>query len=150
VNVTREAVADALFSLLQATKVGGNSPFVTTGQNPKIWSKVPPGAQPAMYLVDVGETVVQNQAYGLSKYLLHFEILLYVRADASPQAIPAVFLRTLRDAIDAQMQSTPPGERQTLGGVVYHAWIEGEVLVDGGILDQQCVVMIPVKVLTGI
>ena len=149
-NVAREVVATALFNLLKATQVNGSSPFVSMGQNPKIWSKLTPGDQPAMYLVDIGETVVQNQAYGLSKYLLHFEILIYVRADASPAAIPATQLRTLRDAIDAQMQSIPPGERQTLGNVVYHAWIEGEVLVDTGILDQQCVVMIPVKVLTGI
>ena len=149
-NVAREVVATALFNLLKATQVNSAAAFVTTGQNPKIWSNTTPGDQPAMYLIDVGETVVQNQAYGLSKYVLHFEILVYVRADASPLAIPATQLRTLRDAIDAQMQSVPPGERQTLGGVVYHAWIEGDVLVDTGILDKQCVIMIPVKVLTGI
>jgi hypothetical protein len=42
------------------------------------------------------------------------------------------------------------GERQTLGGIVNNAWINGEVMIDTGILDQQCALLIPVDVETGL
>ena len=48
------------------------------------------------------------------------------------------------------MNSSPIGERQTLGGIVNNAWIEGEVIMDTGILDQQLALMVPVSVECGI
>ena len=38
----------------------------------------------------------------------------------------------------------------TLGGLAYNAWIEGEVIMDTGILDQQLALMVPVSVECGI
>src|ERR1700731_4659884 len=123
-------------SLLGATQytIPGASPtkFQTVGRDAAIWSNISPGDQPALYLVHSGEQVMQNTAYGLAKYALHFEILIYARADASPNAVSDTMINAMLDAIDTQMQSVPPGERQTLGGVVYHAWIEGEILIDSG------------------
>lgn len=150
-RTSREAVSAALFTLLQGTKINGSPAFNSTSRRPQIWSNTPIANQPAMFLAHTGEQAVQSQSYGLTKYLLHFEILIYARADASPNAVPDTLINSILDAIDAQMQSTPPGDRQTLGNVVYHAWIEGEILIDGAILDQQqVVIMIPVRVLTGI
>lgn len=153
-KVSRETVSAALLTLLGATQftIPGGSPqtFQTVGRNAAIWSNVPAGDQPALQLIHSGEQVVQNTAYGLAKYALHFEVLIYARADASPNAVADTMINAMLDAIDAQMQSTPPGERQTLGGIVYHAWIEGEILIDTGILDQQVAILIPIKVLSGI
>ena len=149
-NQARETIAAALFTLLAGTKIGSNPAFVTTSRHAKVWSNITPGDQPAMFLIHAGEQVMQSQSYGLSKYLLHFEILIYARADARPDAVPDTLINSLLDAIDAQMQSTPPGDRQTLGGAAVHAWIEGEILIDSGILDQQVAIMIPVRVLAGI
>jgi hypothetical protein len=150
-RTSRESVAAALFTLLQATQIAGQPAFKSSSRRPKIWSNATPAEQPAMYLAHTGEQLVQNQSYGLTKYLLHFEILIYARADATPSTVPDTLINSILDAIDAQMQSTPPGDRQTLGNVVYHAWIEGEILIDGAILDQQqVVIMIPVRVLVGI
>src|SRR6266404_1488272 len=128
----REIVAAALFTLLQGTQIGGLPAFKSTSRRPQIWTNSPIANQPAMYLAHTGEQAVQSQSYGLTKYLLHFEILIYARADGSPNAVPDTLINSLLDAIDAQMQSTPPGDRQTLpGNVAYHAWIEGEILIDG-------------------
>jgi hypothetical protein len=147
----RETVAAALFTLLQGTQIAGLPAFKKTGRRVQLWSNTNAGDQPAMFLAHTGEQAVQSQSYGLTKYLLHFEILIYARADASPQTVPDTLINSLLDAIDTQMQSTPPGERQTLGNTVVHAWIEGEILIDGAILDQQqIVIMVPVRVLTGI
>jgi hypothetical protein len=150
VNVSRETVSNALFNLLAATQIGGLPAFKSKSRKGKIWSNTNPSDQPAMFLIHTGEQAVQNQSYGLTKYLLHFEIVIYARADANPTQIPDTLINALLDAIDAQMQSKPPGERQTLGNVVYHAWIEGEILIDTGIIDQQIAIMVPVRVMTGI
>lgn len=153
-NAPRETIAAALLTLLGATQftIPGGSPtkFQTVGRNPQIWTGISAGDQPALFLIHTGEQLVQNQVYGLSKYTLHFEALIYARADASPAAVADTMINVMLDAIDVQMQSMPPGERQTLGGVVYHAWIEGEILIDSGILDQQVAILIPIKVLSGI
>lgn len=149
-KVPRETVAAALFSLLQTTQIGGNPAFLTTGRRGRIWSNVTPDDQPAMFLIHSGESAVQSQAPGLTKWLLHFEMLVYLRVDPSPTATPDTTINAILDAIDAQLQSMPPGERQTLGGVIYNAWIEGQILIDTGILDQQVAILVPIKCLTGI
>jgi hypothetical protein len=143
-------VALALFNLLTSTHIGGMPASKSTSRKAKVWSNTNAADQPAMFLVHSGEQAVQNQSYGLTKYLLHFEILIYARADANPSSSPDTLINGLLDALDAQLQSVPPGERQTLGGLVQHAWIEGEILIDTGILDQQIAIMIPVRVLSGI
>jgi hypothetical protein len=149
-NVSREAVAAALFTQLAGTKIGGVSPFNTTGRRARIWSDLSPGDQPAMFLIHTGEQAVQNQAPGLTKWMLHFEVLIYARVDPSPSSTPDTFINAILDALDAQMQTTPPGERQTLGGVIYNAWIEGQIFIDTGILDQQIAILVPIRVMTGI
>ena len=65
---------------------------------------------------------------------------MYIRGDASldPSAIlPATQLNAVWKSIENILSSSPIGERQTLGGIVNNAWIEGEVMMDTGILDQQ-------------
>jgi hypothetical protein len=153
VNAKRETVAAALLTLLQGATIAGITgltQFVTISRATTPWSNITPGDQPAIYVIHSGEQLMQNQAYGLTKYCLHYELVIYARADASPAAVPDTLINALLDSIDAVMQSTPPGERQTLGGVVYHAWIEGEILIDSGILDEQIAILVPIKVLTGI
>ena len=147
-NVAREAVAEALYNLLAATQVNNQAAFKSSSRKAKVWSNTNNSDQPAMFLIHTGEQVLQNQVFGLPKYLLHFEILIYARADANPSVTPDTLINGLLDAIDAQLQSKPPAERQTLGNLVYHAWIEGEILIDTGIIDQQIAVLVPVKVRT--
>lgn len=146
----RETVANALISLLATATINGSPAFVKVGRNAKIWSNVDAADQPAMYLIHYGDSVVQKQSFGLPKYTFHFVIMIYIRADAGPDAVPDTVINQMLDAIGLALQSIPPGEKQTLGGLVENAWVEGEILIDSGILDQQCVIQIPVKVVTGI
>jgi hypothetical protein len=145
----REVISVALFDLL-ANNAGIQELFVTTSRAAKMFTEVDASLQPALYLMKVGEQTVQNEAYGLTKYILEYRILAYARADATPETIYETLLNQMLDAVDAAMQSTPPGENQTLGGVVTNAWIEGATDVDTGVLQQQCALVIPIKVITGI
>ncbi len=141
-----ELVALALFIQL------GRADFTFESMDRKglVWTNVVPAAQPYLALIERGGSGVQNRAIGLEKWTLHFLVLVYIRADANPNAIPATTINAAFKAIANVMNSSPIGERQTLGGIVNNAWIDGEVLIDTGILDQQCALVIPISCECGI
>lgn len=145
----RESIANALFALLSLATLNG-VPFTTYSRAAKIWSQVDNGQQPALYLVHTGETLVQKQPFGLTKYTFHFHVLIYLRGDADPSSIPDTLINEALQSIDNALQTTPVGEKQTLGGLVENAWIEGDTLIDPGILDQQVVAVVPIKVVAGL
>lgn len=142
-----EAIATALFNLL----VSQNAfTFNTTSRRGSIWSNVPPASQPYMALIERGAAGVQNSAIGLQKWTLRFLVLVYLRTDADPITIPATQINAALLAIANIMNSSPIGGKQTLGGLVNNAWIDGEVLIDTGIIDQQCALIIPISVECGL
>ncbi len=142
-----EKIAVALFTLLSSIT---SFTFVTFDRHGQLPINVPPPNQPYLGLVELGMSQVENQAQGLEKWLLHFRVLVYIRADATPSTIPATEINAALKAVVEIMRSSPMAERQTLGGIVDNAWIEGEILMDTGILDQQCALLIPIIVDCGI
>jgi hypothetical protein len=147
VRVSREAVGQALEA--QLARVKNVYPFKTVSRRARIWTNVTPAEQPAVFLVKARETLDQT-TWEAPRYRLSYLVLCYLRADAAPNLIPEVEINKVLDAVDATLLGTPPGEKQTLGGVVENCWIEGDVMIDTGILDQQIVIVIPVSILTGI
>jgi hypothetical protein len=141
-----ETISAALFTLLTTM----NYSFKVTDRVGQIWSNVDPSEQPYMGLVERGATGVQNQAMGLEKWTLHYLVLVYLRADATPTAIPAQQLNAVLQAIAEVINSSPLGERQTLGGLVNNVWINGQCIMDTGIIDQQCALLVPVDVELGV
>ncbi|HVI09584.1 MAG TPA: hypothetical protein VND65_14945 [Candidatus Binatia bacterium] len=140
-----ETIEAALFALLQTSTY----PFQTYDRRGQLPENVPAANQPYLGLVHIGDAQVENQAQGLEKWLLHFRALVYIRADAVSSGVPATEMNKALQAI-VQVMRTPTAERQTLGGLVDNAWIEGTVLRDTGILDQQCALLIPIVVDTGL
>lgn len=153
-NNPRENIAVALFNLIKGITWAGSpatgSGFAQASRVGKMWSDIPDAAQPAMFLFQVGEGAAQP-AIGLYKWSLRFWCLIYLKADPS-QADSGVTVETqinaLLDAFESALQPIK-GEKQTLGGLVNNTWIEGEVVIDTGILDQQCAIIIPLIVQTG-
>ena len=146
-----EAIAVALWNLLQ-TVIGngtGQFPFVSYDRKGQLPENVPAANQPYMGLVQLGFSQVDDGAQGLEKWLMHFRVLVYIRADASPTATPATQLNNALLAIVNAMR-VPTFERQTLGGLVDDAQVKGDVLQDTGILDQQCALLIPIVVDLGV
>jgi hypothetical protein len=147
VHVSRETVGQALQA--QLAKVKNVYPFKTVSRRARIWTNVTPAEQPAMFLVKVRETFDQA-TWGAPRYRLSYLALCYLRADAAPNLIPEVEINKVLDAVDGTLLGTPPGQKQTLGGMVENCWIEGDIMIDTGILDQQIVIVIPVSIVTGI
>jgi len=160
VKTQRKQISDALFALVSGvtwTPPGASAPigFETKGRKVIIWSNVPPAAQPACFLEKVDENVVQDQAFGASKYLLNYRLWLYLRADASQDESVTTedVYDPMLDAIDTAIQRSarPPFQvPQTLANKVAHTWINGTTLIDPGVLDQQIVCVVPVTVLAGL
>jgi hypothetical protein len=129
----REDISVALFNLLS-----GYAPLAALCSNitrvPRIWTSVNESEKPFLTLFKGGpatEEYIQGQQahIGLTKYRIHYNLWLYVTSDPTAQINGETTINNIADQIDAAMQlgSTPSsfGERQTLGGLVNNAWIDG-------------------------
>lgn len=134
-NVPREQISVALFNLF-ANNAALKALCTTITRVPKIWSAVTNAELPYLLLFKGGpdtEGYSQSQAIGLTKYRLNFNLWLYLRSDATGEVLAETLINNVADAIDAAMQGNPPnagnlsayGQKQTLGGIVNNAWIEG-------------------------
>lgn len=141
--VARETIMTALVALLAAV------PGIKTGplRRLQLWSQVP--NQPAMFLRNAGDDYPARAANGLpAKTTMHVEVWLYAKVGTDPSAVPGVVLNGLVDAVEAALQPTPAtANRQTLGGLVSHCWIEGRIEMDPGDLDGQAKAIIPLRIL---
>ena len=61
--------------------------------------------------------------------------------------IPAIRMNTFVDQMFSVFPSNDPDQRQTLGGLVQHVFIDGDVLKIAGDDDGQGLIVIPVTIL---
>lgn len=151
-GVDREAIWAALFALLQA-KVGAS--YVTFGRHHVQPPTLPEELQPALFLVQMRETRAPRPVGTPVKLTLSGYIILYVQTPAplldeigSETVLGATLLNTMFQGIDDALQPDDPTTgKLTLGGLVSHCWIEGDVDMDPGIYTQQGAAIIPIKML---
>lgn len=145
-----EAIANALLAVL-TSGTASISWAQTPSRAAKIWGSVSPANQPCMFVIGGGGALEQKVGYGVSRHVLHFTVLVYMRADESSGSIPETQLNTVWTAIANAMLPSMPGRRQDLGvpNLVNNACIEGDWFMDSGILDAQQALLIPIKVYTG-
>lgn len=141
-TLAREPVYTALFSRLQSI------PGIATATRLWIpWEQIGSLAQPALVMFERDESPEQRHGRP-AKWTLSVDLLLYAQADQSPLAPPPmVVINNLIDAIDAAIGPDVINNVQSLGGLADHAWIEGKIEKDPGILDGQAFAIIPVKIL---
>ncbi len=160
-NVSRESVAQALLTLLQGVNANisyAPAKFQLISRKGAIWSNTPPANQPAMYIIQVAEHSTESasptfpgmQSIGAQKWIMDFTLQIYALADESGVPVPDTLINAILDGIDKTLQSQPPGERQTLGGLVTNCWIEGTIVIGTGQLDTQLALLVPVRCITGI
>lgn len=141
ISVPREKVFEALWEKLQ-----GLQGIVTFSRRLRHWEDVSKDEQPALFLAAAGQTGVQVRNLP-PVWTLKATLHLYVHGAADPSVSPSTRLNELLDAIEAAI-AVPEGEpAQTLGGLVQHAWIAGEIETDEGVLGDQAVAIIPIDIL---
>lgn len=143
-NVPRETVYAALFGLL--VQIPG---IVSASRRLEHWSTV--SVQPALFMVQSNQEPQQTGRGLPPKWLLRAEVYLYVNTGADPNVIPATKLNDLMDAIEKSLGPGPGSDLmqnvQTLGGMVSHCWLDGEVEVFDGALGEQSIAIIPISIL---
>jgi hypothetical protein len=148
-NVAREAVMSALVSLLEtavfATPVNGQTGFVVISRRLKLWTDVPKSQRPALFITEHREQQSYQSETLPAKTTLNVDIFVYI--DASDRnTVPAIALNTLMDALETALKPAS-GATQTLGGLVSHCRIDGQVLKDPGDLDGDGLLWAPLKIL---
>jgi hypothetical protein len=140
----REGIYAALFS-----KFDGITGIPTKSRRLMHWIDVPAVQQPALFQAQKSEIVVQSR--GLPpKWQLDLDLYLYVHAGDDPGSVPTTVLNPLIDAIEAALAPDNVKDGQnvlTLGGLVSHCWISGQIQTDEGALGAQSIAIIPVTIL---
>ena len=143
---TREAIYSALFTL-----VSGSASFVTASRRLRMWDQVSQAEKPALFMSQRRE-IATRQPGGLGTiWELHVDLVVYVQTNPDIATAPATLLNPLIDAIQNALVPTGADRsqnRQTLGGIVQYARIEGDIQLDEGVLGDQGVAVIPVVIVT--
>lgn len=140
--MNRNAIHTALQSLY-----AGLPTVVTFSDRLQGWDEVPPSAQPAVFLVKGDEGIDELKGQPSVVYL-DYRLWIYTH-ETDRRLSPAVQLNDILDAL--QERSKPVvGHKQTLGGLVEHAWISGTIETDEGTLGDQAVAILPLRIQTTI
>lgn len=138
----REAIWSALFALVSHAYV-----FVTATRRIKDYSDVDQATQPAILQVELGEK--WNARTGAPP-VVTLAARLFVYCESNDPTTPvATQMNTLLDQVTAALAPplAPHGPfRQTLGGLVQHAGIAGEITIAEG-LSGQSEAVIPIEIL---
>jgi hypothetical protein len=141
-------VYQTLFNQLKAAKLPDGVEFKSAMRVVLPPDAIVPDEQPALIFVQGPIEASQKAVYGVTKWLLTAEVFVFFRADgATPLDQSVVPVQTSNGIIWALIQTlaTPDGRYQTLGGAVYHCWVEG--MIRGEVVDPQVILNIPIHIL---
>lgn len=139
----RETILTALMTLLTpiASFVTVQRGYVDSGQFTE-------GARPAMCLVEKDDEY-KSGVRGVITTTLNVDVWIYLWTKDNPN--PSSVLNPLLDALDAVLLPTVVGpggsNKQTLGGIVQNAYIDGRVIKIPGYIDGDGIIVAPVKIL---
>lgn len=135
---------EALLALIQS---GGY--FITASRRLRLWTDVPQSEQPAVFIAERNDVVTRQSESMPSKTTLGVDLFIYTAA-SNPDDVPATKLNKAIEAIEAVLAPTRADlvrNRQTLGGLVSHCYVDGEIFKEPGDLDGQGLAIIPLRIL---
>lgn len=158
VVVSTDAMAGTalLSQSVKADATGGTFRVGYVGDDPmaarllRHWTDVPASEQPCLFVAQ-GDEQSEKRPGQPAKWTLFPFAYVYVQApnDRTPPG-PALnaLLGTFRDMFAPDRSGAGRAQnRQTLGGLVFDAWIEGKIETDEGYLGQQAVAKVPIRII---
>jgi hypothetical protein len=146
-----EEVYAALATLLAGATFAAGVTLKSVRRAFMVPDSVPPADQPALILVQGSLPVEQKDLFSVAKWTFTAVAVIYVRAEgtAPPDQDPLSVTQAnyLIWGIKNVFETKPPYQKQTLGGLVYHAWIEGEVFPN--VTSEQILITVPIYMLAG-
>jgi hypothetical protein len=156
--IDEEAIFAALFERVSAVRWlrAGDDPaeprqFITASRRVRLFADVPSNQQPACFQAEwaTDEQQVTNQPY---KTTLMANWVIFQCVGKDKKAIGAIennlIIGGCRKAL-APLPADPgyPDKRNTLNGLVHHCFISGRIFKDPGDIDDQGMIVIPIKLL---
>jgi hypothetical protein len=138
----REAIFTALFVVARTVSWGGQT-LRYTSRRVRLFCDLP--ALPALCQAEHDE--VHVAVAGLPPRRTLGAAWMIHHATADPDAVPASLNNAILDAVEAALAPDSADGCCTLGGLVAHCWIEGEVFKDPGDLDGQALLIVPIRML---
>ncbi len=145
---TRSQAAIALFNLVSTITWGEGQAFVTKDRRLRHFSKVSRDEQPAIFQGEHNETIGQITRMP-SKVIMDLSLVIYHQASLDPSVIGADYNSAIIEAILFALAPLPgTGDRQSLGGIVHHCWVEGSIFKEPGDDEtHQGMLVIPVRIM---
>lgn len=103
-------------------------------------------AQPALYMIEHDDEVARGTRLPYRE-IWKAELVVYQDTAKDPAVVGSAENNLILDAIRAVLAPSDPEGEVTLGGLVHSVKIDGVVFRDGGDLDGQGVMVIPVRVM---
>ena len=141
--ISREPIYAALFGLLETA-----ADFAVVDRRLRHWSDVSPPEQPALFMAQKTELASVKTLGAPTVWTLAVDLYLYVHS-SDPHLAPATVLNPLLDAVEAALAPSATTGLQDLGlpAMVQHAYINGKIETDEGVLGDQAVAIVPVEIL---
>jgi hypothetical protein len=151
-NSPREAQFNALLALIGTAQVASQPAFVSTSRKFVQWENTQDPDLPMAIITKGFEFATQNNSRGETRWRIKALLWIYC-LHAPDSTVPGTQLNDLLDAVETVLK--PPafdGNRQTLGGLIDHAFIDGEVMVSEGSLpdDRYSIAVVPITLETGV
>lgn len=155
----REAIFRALFALTAEITWpldyedpdAGSRSLVVRERRLRLFSDVPVDEQP--YLGQTEHDEIASQMTGQPyKWILPVNWVIYHRDGDNPAFAPTITNNLILDAVERVLFPKPNDygfleERNTLQGLVHHCYIDGSVFKDPGDIDNQAMMVVPIKLL---
>lgn len=153
---TREQIYQALWALTAEMKwdvvvsPASFNTWVSSDRRVKLFADVPTPQQPFICQAEHGEAIAQKSNL---PYRRVFEAswIIYQASGLNKSTAGAILNNKILDAVQAAMVPKPTDvgfpQRNTLGGLVYHCYIDGIIFKDPGDIDDQAMMVVPVKML---
>lgn len=154
----RETIFNALFALTEKARWNIGTAlapvyqsFATRTRRIALFSDVPDKQQPWLGQSEHSESInqVSRMPY---KVTLQAQWVVYHVMGKQPGTVPTTRNNQILDALQEAIApaKTDPGyldQRNTLGGLVYHCYIDGDIFKDPGDIDNQAMLIVPIKLL---
>lgn len=122
------------------------APFLSTSLQFDMPDQI--GDQPALYFIVPVASYPPRRARGLPpKVTLDCQIWIFDKTVSDPRDQFGSGIRKHWGTLHAAFTPPPGFERVTLDGLVFDAWIEGDVLIDLGNTSGQGRLVVPLKIL---
>lgn len=146
---TRSQVFTALFNYLLTIPSPTGQRWGYTSQYPKIWDEIDAVNQPALILHRGPQTAEQKVRFGITKWHWTANVWIYFRTDnlKTRTTYPDQLTDQFIDNFEQFFQTDTANGLFSLGGVCYHCWIDGTIIFDSGINDNQAVLLIPLSII---